>query len=123
MTIFEQMRHRLHERAGLIDPPENHLNIEALYDSEWSSEFEQLMRNRLVMGALRYGRIRKHGGGKRGYNRLAGARKRLSQYEQTGNLECLVDAANMLLLEYVEGDHPNRHMDAIHGDHCHHLTP
>ena len=36
--------------------PAIHL-IDELKASEWSPEFEQLMRNRLVMGGLRYGKL------------------------------------------------------------------
>jgi len=32
-------------------------DYESLKASEWSSEFEQLMRNRLIMGRFRYGRM------------------------------------------------------------------
>ena len=40
--------------------------LESLRSSEWSREFEELMRNRLLMGAFRYGLlIEKHRGQKR----------------------------------------------------------
>jgi hypothetical protein len=68
------------------------------------------------MGALRYGRL--HAPGKPHYNRIAGARKRLHQYEASGNLECLVDLANMALLEFEEGTHPKRHWRVASEDHC-----
>jgi len=74
------------------------------------------MRNRLIIGALRYGLL--HAPGKKRYDRVAGARKRLAQYQETGNLECLVDVANMALLEFEESHHPCRHWGDIHGDHC-----
>lgn len=74
------------------------------------------MRNRLIQGALRYGRL--HARNKPQYDRIRGARKRLAQYEETGNLELLVDVANMMLLEFEEGQHPRRHFGVTHGDHC-----
>jgi hypothetical protein len=86
-----------------------------LEKSEWSPEFEKLMRNRLLVGALRYGRLRAVG--KPAYDRIKGAQKRLKQYQQTGNLETLVDVANMMLLEFVEGQHPMRHFNALSEDH------
>jgi hypothetical protein len=81
--------------------------LEELFRSEWSRRFEMLMRNRLVFGALRYGRL--GAPGKPPYNRLESVRRRLVAYEATGNLECLVDAAGLLMVEFVESVHPLRH--------------
>jgi len=59
------------------------LNIEELRLSEWSPKFEALMRNRLVMGAFRYGVL--HAPEKPQYNRIASCIKRLQRYQETGN--------------------------------------
>lgn len=91
-------------------PPADRATIDDLYRTEWSSEFERLMRNRLVMGALRYGRLRAPDKPK--YNRVGSIEKRVRQYAETGNLELLVDAANLCLIEYIEGEHPKRHFRA-----------
>jgi len=77
--------------------------------TEWSKEFEQLMRNRLIMGAIRYGRMG-HGStpkGKPNYDRVKSIRKRLKFFEKTGNAEWLVDIANLVLLIFEEKQHPN----------------
>lgn len=119
MAIFvhDVLRDRLLRAARLEEFEEREkLDFNKLKVSEWSPKFEELMRNRLLMGALRYGLM--HSEGKPNYDRIAGARKRLLQYEETGNLECLVDVANMALLEFEEGKHPHRHWDAMNGDHC-----
>lgn len=84
---------------------------EELRESEWSKEFEQLMRNRLILGALRYGRI--GAANKPQYDRVSSMIKRLSKYQETGNKEFLVDVANICLLEFVECNHPNQHFHAI----------
>lgn len=69
------------------------------------------------MGALRYGRLGTPG--KPQYDRVAEVKKRVSKYEATGNTEFLVDVANMALIEFVEGDHPNKHFKAIDdGEHA-----
>jgi len=126
MTVFAYLRERLLEAKGLLlDRPAAKRDYESLWRSEWSQSFEdalwgtlggkgqpawpgrraefiEMMRNRLVMGALRYGLL--GAPGKRRYPRVDGARKRLAQYRESGNLECLVDLANMMLLEWVEGD-------------------
>ena len=83
--------------------------------AEWVPEFEQLQRNRLAMGCLRYGLI--GAPGKKEWDRVQAIRKRLQQYEDTGNLECLVDVSNLSMLEFKEGKRPGRHWGALDGDH------
>ena len=100
-TITEQIRdHLLHP-----------MSFEELQKSEWSSLFEQLMRNRLIMGAYRYGRMQS--AGKPQYDRVRAIREHLHGYAETGNLEHLVDVANLALVEFVEGDHPQRNFHSV----------
>ena len=92
------------------------IDLSSLRESEWDAEFESLMRNRLVMGALRYGKIvrdPKELEKKPPYNRIASIKKRLDIYSETGNKEYLVDCANLCLMEFVECRHPNAHFKAI----------
>lgn len=110
------LRQRLWERAGLFPPPVARVSAGELARSEWSPQFERLMRNRLIIGALRHGRLRAIG--KPAYDRIQGALKRLFQYRQTGNLEALVDVANLMLLEFEECRHPRAHFDSLNADHC-----
>jgi hypothetical protein len=105
------MRHRLLARAGLVDTPRARFTLPELQRSEWSPRFEALMRNRLIMGALRYGRL--HAPGKPQYDRVASMTKRLARYAETGNLELLVDVANLCLLEFEENHHPLAHWHAV----------
>jgi hypothetical protein len=89
--------------------------LEYLQRSEWSSEFEQLMRNRLVMGGIRYG-LMGHGAvpkGKPHYSRSDSIIKRIQLFEQTGNAEYLVDVANFALLLFEERDHPQWHFRSV----------
>jgi hypothetical protein len=81
-----------------------------LADTEWSPEFETLMRNRLVMGAFRYGLLKAPG--KPQWNRTKSIARRLAAYDQDGNREHLVDVANMALLEFEEGPHRHRPIHA-----------
>ncbi len=83
----------------------------SLAETEWSGEFEQLMRNRLIFGAYRYG-YRINDPKKPAYDRIGSAFLRLKKYQKTGNREHLVDVANMLLLEFEEGIHPLSHFEA-----------
>ena len=86
-------------------------SYEGLKESEWSEDFEKLMRSRLIIGALRYGKI--GAANKPQYDRVSSMIKRLSKYQETGNKEFLVDVANICLLEFVECNHPNQHFHAI----------
>jgi hypothetical protein len=91
-------------------------NLQTLRLSEWDLEFEQLMRNRLIMGATRYGRMRDKATAV--YAFVDSAIKRLQLYVQDGNTEHLVDAANLCMKEFVVGEHPKKHFksgdDTIH---------
>jgi len=113
-SIFEYLREDLLLNAGIVPETPDYL---ALQRSEWSQEFETLMRNRLILGALRYGRLGAQG--KPQYDRTGGIKDKLEQYETSGNLECLVDIANIALCEFVEGQHPSRHFRA--GDDTKHV--
>jgi hypothetical protein len=108
--ITDHIRARLTSRI-VTDPVGDKAEAkERLLASEWSSEFERLMRNRLLMGRYRYGRIDRTDN--RNYARIASAVRRLSNYETTGNLEYLVDAANLCLMEFEHSEHPEKHFDA-----------
>lgn len=81
-----------------------------LAQSEWCPEFEVYMRNRLIMGAMRYGRI--GAPGKPKYDRAKSILTRITKYAQTGNKEHLVDIANEAMLEFREPSHPLSHWAA-----------
>lgn len=124
--VHDQLRDRLLARAGCPNlPPAKPLpNLDELRRTQWSDEFERLwrerwgapldgqfldlMHNRLVMGALRYGLLGRPG--KPAYDNVGSIRRRLAKYHEDGNLEHMVDTANIALVEYVEGKHPNRHV-------------
>ena len=69
------------------------------------------MRNRLIMGYLRYGPMRDGAAWdvQRIIDRIQLA---LDGYAETGNGEHLVDAANVCLVEFVRQSHPNYHFEA-----------
>ena len=93
------------------------ISIFELGRSEWSDKFESLMRNRLILGAMRYGKI--NAPDKPKYNRIEMIRYRLGKYVETGNTEFLVDCANACMLEFIEGSHPDKHFRATEEvSHC-----
>lgn len=81
-----------------------------LCKSEWSPRFEKLMRNRLLVGAFRYGKL--NDPNKPEWDRIERIERCCKNYKETGNTEHLVDGANMFLLEFEEGKHPNKHFKA-----------
>jgi hypothetical protein len=96
------LRRRLLERASLTDPPPPKMSLERMYETQWSDEFIGYMRNRLVVGCMRYGDIRK--GEKK--DNVRRAIQCLQYYVETGNQEALVDAANFCVVEFLNpGSH------------------
>jgi hypothetical protein len=115
MTNTEWLRQHLYAKAGIFDHHKP-IPLAELERTEWNKEFEILMRNRLMIGALRYGRM--HRPEKGNYNCIDSIAKRLIAYSESGNLEHLVDIANLALVEFTHGKHPNRHFHSTDdGDH------
>ena len=85
-------------------------SFEEMVLSQWSEEFETLMRNRLSMGALRYGLL--GAPGKPTYDRETSMLKRIRAYFTTGNQEHLVDTANECLVEFTEPSILGAHFSA-----------
>lgn len=109
-SVNNHLRQRIYRQCGVVDCPENSVNLEDLMQTEWNAEFENLMRNRLLMGALRYGLMKDPEKAK--YNYLEAMEDKIKQYRITGNDELLVDIGNYALLEFTLGRHPNKHFKA-----------
>ena len=110
MTITNYIRNCLHQRLGIVEIIKPHsVGILSCWEkTEWSDEFITLMRNRLLMGRMRYGKI-KNSGGRGEKSSIDFLKERLKRYERTGNMELLPDIANFALVEFVGGDHKLRH--------------
>lgn len=108
MTVTEWMRTRLKEQARLPAQPD--FDMDEWRRTEWHKPFERLMRNRLLFGAMRYGRLGDPD--KPQYDRVADMIKRLEKYRAEGNTEHLVDVANLAMCEFVEGNHKMKHFRA-----------
>jgi hypothetical protein len=87
------------------------LNIKDLVKSEWSKEFEILQRNRLLIGAFRYGTFARQDYSK--YNLTQEIKNRVERYENDKNLEHLVDAANICQLAFIHGQRLGHKLVAI----------
>lgn len=108
-TITQHLRSHILETAGVFTP-KSIPPLEELQKSEWSQQFEKYMRNRLIVGAIRYGLLNQPEKVK--YNRVDSIRQRLDLYTETGNQEHLVDIANLCLLEFEEPNHKTAHWKA-----------
>ena len=111
--MSETVKEMLRRRLDVASAPVHRISLEQreLEQSQWCTQFERLMRYRLMMGAFRYGPMRPQK--PNGYDNIGSAIERLQAYREGGNLEHLVDAANLCLVEFVTGQHPNRHFEAI----------
>ena len=110
MFEHDWLRNRLLSQVIFTPVGDKQESKEALECSEWSEHFERLMRNRLLMGRFRYGRLDR--AEHRNYDRVGSCERRLQAYRETGNLEHLVDVANLCLMEFEHSDHPDRHFEA-----------
>lgn len=76
------------------------------------------MRNRLIMGSIRYGR-------KKGilekdnfkYDYLSAIKKRLENFEKTNNIELLVDLANYCMLYFIQLEQKGLKLNALDNTH------
>lgn len=87
-------------------PPAKRLTLEEIKETQSCPEFERLRENRMVMGFFRYGSIKKN---VNKYDNIGSAIKRLQKYQESGNAEHLVDAANLCMIEFSQRNHGNFH--------------
>jgi len=116
--VTDLLRARLLADAGVIEGPRVP-DLPGLREIRWVPEFERLMRNRLMMGAFRYECEDLRESPVALFDNLPSIRHHLDAYEATGDLEHLVDAANLCMLEFRLSRHPSRHMGRG-GDNGHH---
>ena len=81
---------------------------------QWGDEWENillLMQHRMIMGGYRYGptKLQK----KREFDNISDIKRRLELYNDTGNMEHLLDAANITIIECLKQSHPNFHFESI----------
>ena len=82
--------------------------LESLKETEWSPRFEQYMRNRLVIGAIRY-ELFETKRQSNNYSLLSYIEAKVKEYRVTNNQECLVDLANVAMIEFECPTVPNPH--------------
>ena len=114
-TTHDIIRERLLIASGVVVPEKKPVismaEMEAL---QWGDEWQDilsLMKNRMVMGGYRYGPLKSQK--KRAFDNIADVKRRLELYEETGNMEHLVDAANITIIECLKKNHKNFHFESI----------
>jgi hypothetical protein len=113
MTLDWFFRQAWRRVAGLPEEssPSARPSLECLRRTQWNERFEQLMRNRLVMGAFRYGTFAEQGQTR--HANVPSIQQHLEAYQESGNAEHLVDIANLALVEFTLPSHPQSHFTAI----------
>lgn len=82
--------------------------------SEVSEDFLQKMANRMAISFYKYGLASEAYPHK--VDAIACLKERLAKYEETGNKEWLVDAANFAMLEFMLPRHPEAHFRSTDSD-------
>ena len=106
-TVTNHIRDHLLESLGM---PDSIPSLDILEKSEWSSKFENLMRNRLIMGRFRYGPF--HNINRPTETVIENIKNRADKYIKERNTEYLIDIANLCMKVFVVDDHPKKHFKA-----------
>jgi hypothetical protein len=106
-TVTEHIRKSLLDSLGYMEPAERLPDLPVLYETEQCPEFRRLRDARLILGAFRYGRFGDPR--KAHYDHVRDMIRRLCAYEFDGNLEHLLDVANLCEVEWATSRHPKRH--------------
>jgi hypothetical protein len=83
-------------------------------ESEFSVPFVQGMVDRMNMSYFKYGLVSEAYPHK--VDAISSLKKRLAKYEETGNLEWLMDVGNFAMIEFMHPKHPNAHFEATDSD-------
>jgi len=108
-TVTDHIRGSILSSLGMGDKTPMP-DLDELMKTEWSEEFEILMRNRLVMGAFRYGEFNKKNRPTRAT--IENIKKRADLFLEERNTEYLVDIANLAMKIFEVDDHPDKHFKA-----------
>ncbi len=97
-------------------------SIDKIMETEYSSEFDELRKNRMAVSYYKYGPLAENYG-KDLVNAVENLEIRLNKYKRTGNTEFLVDVANFAMIEFMYPKHEKAHFDSEgHGTRVEGLT-
>jgi len=115
MNLHDYLRDRLYTMAGLNRPVVDYTPDEINADiAEKHAELEDcviLAKNRLAFGSFRYGLAKKNCHDFYDYGKEL--IKRATKYQETGNLEFLIDSINFAALEFKHPHIPGAKFEPI----------
>jgi hypothetical protein len=91
-----------------------HYTMEEMAAIQWGDDWQEildLMKNRMIMGGYRYGPHRNQRPGQ--FDNVADAKRRLGLHDDDGNMEHLLDAANITILACLKKAHKDFHFTPI----------
>jgi len=91
-----------------------HYTMEEMAELQWGEDWQEildLMKNRMIMGGFRYGPHRNQRKGQ--FDNVKDAKRRLGLHQKDGNMEHLLDAANITILACLKKAHKNFHFTSI----------
>jgi len=88
------------------------MNQGKILNKEYSSEFDELRKNRMVTSYYKYGPVRENYGEKL-ISAIDNLEKRIAMYKENGNTEYLVDVANFAMIEFMYPQHQKGHFDNL----------
>lgn len=88
-----RLEHQLPERKNNELP-----SLAELKETEWCQEFDNLAKGKMIQAAFRYGLLRNNNA----FDFIESMKKKISRYEQTHNLELMVDIRNYAMLEFIK---------------------
>jgi len=91
------------------------LNNKEILHSEFSEDFVEKMKNRMIASYYKYGPLALNVHRKNkddNVDVIASLQKRLNLYGETGNTEWLVDVANFAMIEFMYPQHSEAHFRA-----------
>ena len=74
---------------------------EEILKTEYCPRFDELRKNRMVVSFYKYGPLVDNYKNEKCMDAIGNLKARIEKYEETGNTEFLVDAANFCMLEFM----------------------
>ena len=90
------------------------MSIKEVLETEFSEEFTQGMRDRMVVSYYKYGPIIDAYPNK--VNAIESLKLRLDKYAETGNTEYLMDVGNFAMIEFILPNHKKAFYKATDSD-------
>lgn len=76
-------------------------NLEKILETEYSLKFDEIRKKMMVTSYFKYGPMKENYETFKCINCIESLQKKLSMYQETGNIEYLCDVANYAMIEYM----------------------